>query len=301
MRIFMTGATGWIGSVVTQNLLDAGHMVCGLARSDASADALQRHGATALRGSLRDLDVLAKGARESEGVIHLGFTHDQDFGAAAELDRHVIGAFGDALAGSGKRFVGTSGTMVLTPGRLGTEDDDADPRSAASFRVPSEELALSLAGRGVRASVVRPAPTVHGDGDHGFVAQLVRIAREKGSSAYVGDGANRWPAVHRLDAARLFTLAAEQGGSGARYHAVGEDGVAFRSIATAIGKGLGVPCVSLTPAQAAEHFGRLAFLIGIDNPASHALTTERLVWRPVHTDLLTDLAGHGYFEAPSSQ
>ena len=300
MRIFITGATGWIGSPVTRDLLSSGHTVCGLARNDASADRLEQMGATALRGDLGDVDVLANGARDSDGVIHLGFAHDQDFKAAAQVDQAAIMALGDALTGSGKRFVGTSGTMVLTPGRMGSEDDAADPQSPASFRVPCEELALALAGREVRACVVRPAPTVHGDGDHGFMSMLVKTARARGVSAYVGDGANRWPAVHRLDAAHLFTLAFENGAPGARYHAVGEEAVTFRTIAEAIGRSLELPCASLSSAEAADHFGRLSFLVGVDNPASSALTTERLGWRPTHDGLLADLGGNAYFKEPAT-
>lgn len=298
MRVFVTGATGFIGSAAVRELLDAGHRVLGLARSDHAADLLARVGAEAHRGELSDLESLAAGARACDGVIHLGFVHDSgDFPAAAETDREAIAAIADALANSDKVFVGTSGTMVLAPGRLGTEDDAADPNSAASFRVPSERAALAMAERGVRASVVRPSPSVHGEGDKGFVPMLIKLAREKGVSAYVGDGFNRWPAVHRLDAAHLFRLALETGSAGARYHAVGDEGIAFRNIAEAIGRRLDVSVVSKPPEQAADHFGSLHFVVAADNPASNARTQKRLGWKPERPGLLRDLDGSHYFQA----
>ena len=297
MRVFVTGATGFIGSAVVRELLDGGHQVLGLARGDHATETLARLGADAQRGNLGDLGSLAAGARACDGVIHLGFVHDSgDFDAAAATDRAAIAAIGDALANSGKAFVGTSGTMLLTPGRPGTEDDVADPHSAASFRVASEREALAMAARDVRASIVRPSPSVHGDGDRGFIPMLVKLARDKGVSAYVGEGRNRWPAVHRLDAARLFKLALEQGQPGARYHAVGDEGIAFRQIAELIGRGLGVPIVSKLPDEAADHFGGLHFVVSADNPASSALTRERLGWTPKQPGLVAELQGPAYFQ-----
>lgn len=298
MRVFVTGATGFIGSAVVRELIDAGHQVLGLVRGDASAHALARLGGEPHRGKLEDTGSLVSGARACDGVIHLGFIHDAgSLAAAAGPDRLAIEALGDALANSGRPFVGTSGTMLLKPGRLGTEDDPADPASAAAFRVPSENAALAMATRGVRASVVRPAPSVHGKGDHGFIPTFIRIAREKGVSAYVGDGSNRWPAVHRLDAARLFRLALEKGAPGARYHAVGDEGVPFRDIADVIGRRLNVPVVAKSPEEAAEHFGWPAHFAAIDSPASNARTQDRLGWRPLQPGLISDLDQAHYFGA----
>jgi len=295
VRVFVTGATGFIGSAVVRELLGTGHQVLGLARSGQAAETLARMGAEAHRGELSDFGSLSAGARACEAAIHLGFVHDSgDFPAAAETDRRAIG---DALAHSGKVFVGTSGTMLLAPDRLGTEDDVADPGSAASFRVASEQAALAMAERGVRAMVVRPAPSVHGDGDKGFVPMLIKLARETGVSAYVGDGLNRWPAVHRLDAARLFRLALERGAAGARFHAVGDEGIAFREIAGVIGRRLDVPAVSKPPDEAADHFGPLHFVVSADNPASNARTRERLGWNPEQAGLIADLDGSTYFQA----
>ena len=298
MRVFVTGATGFIGSAVVRELIEAGHQVLGLARSDRAAGILARLGAEAHQGELSDLGSLGAGARACEAVIHLGFVHDSgDFPAAAATDREAITAIGDALANSDKVFVGTSGTMLLAPGRPGTEDDAADPHSAASFRVASEQAALAMAERGVRASVVRPAPSVHGEGDKGFVPMLIRLARDTGMSAYVGDGRNRWPAVHRLDAARLFRLALERGAAGARFHAVGDEGIAFREIAGVIGRRLDVPVMSKSPEEAADHFGPLHFVVSADNPASNARTRERLGWNPDQPGLMADLDGSHYFRA----
>lgn len=299
MRVFVTGATGFIGSAVVKELRNAGHYVLGLARSDASAAALARAGAEAHRGELSDHASLTAGSRASEAVIHLGFAHDSgDFHAAAAIDYAAIAAIGEALANSGKVFVGTSGTMVLSPGHIGTEEDPADAGSAAAFRVPSERAALAMAETGVRASVVRPSPSVHGLGDKGFVPMLIKLAREKGVSAYVGDGRNRWPAVHQLDAAHLFRLALEKGAAGARYHAVGDEGIAFRHIAEAIGRGLRIPVVSKASQEAADHFGPLTFVVAADNPASNARTGDWLDWKPQHPGLLADLEESHYFENP---
>jgi nucleoside-diphosphate-sugar epimerase len=298
MRVFVTGATGFVGSAIVQELMSAGHQVLGLARSAAAADALARLGVEAHRGELSDRESLAAGARACEGVIHTAFIHDfSQYKANAEIDRRAIEAIGAALAGSGHPFVVTSGTAGTTPGRLGTEDDAGDPRSVAAPRMPSEEAALALASQGVRASVVRLPPSVHGDGDHGFVPALIGIARQKGVSAHVGDGLNRWPAVHRLDAAHLFRLALEKGSAGARYHGVADEGVPVRDIADVISRRLNVPVVSKAPEEAADHFGFLGFFLGIDCPASSAQTQERLGWRPTQPGLIPDLDHARYFEA----
>jgi len=298
MRVFVTGATGFIGSAIVKELIGAGHKVLGLARSDESAKSLVAAGAEVHRGDLKDTDSLAAGAKSCDGVIHTGFIHDfGDIAVAAETDRRAIEAMGQALAGSGRPFVGTTGTMLLTPGRLGTEDDAADLNSAASFRVPNEELALSLASQGIRASVVRPAPTVHGEGDKGFIPTLIGVARDKGVSAYVGNGLNRWPAVHRLDTAHLFRLALENSTAGARYHAVADEGVPFREIAEVIGQQLNVPVIAKSPEEATDHFGWLSFVVATDNPTSNKLTQERLGWHPSQLGLIADLEMGHYFKS----
>lgn len=252
MRVFVTGATGWIGSAVVPELIGAGHEVVGLARSDASAAALAAVGAEAHRGSLDDLDSLRVAAGASDGVIHTAFKHDiafsGDFQGASDADLRTVETLGAALEGSGKPLVVTSGTSLIAPGRLGTEEDEPE----VGPRVASENAAVALAGRGVRSSVVRPSPSVHGKGDRGFVPILIGIAREKGVSAYVGDGTNRWPAVHRLDAARLYRLALEQAPAGSRLHAVAEEGVAVRDIARAIGRRLGLPVTSISRGRRAS-------------------------------------------------
>ncbi len=301
MRIFVTGATGFVGSAIVRDLIGAGYEVVGLARSDAAAASLTAAGAEVHRGSLEDLDSLRRGAAATDGVIHTGFIHDfSKFKAVCEIDRHAIEALGSALAGSNRPLIVTSGTALVTPGRLATEDNVPAADSSAFPRIASEEAALAVAAQGVRVSVVRLSPSVHGDGDHGFaagfVSTLISIAREKGVSAYVGDGLNRWTAVHRLDAAQLFRLALEKAAAGTRFHGVDEEGIAFRDIAEVIGRQLNMPVVAKSPEEAANHFGWLAAFAGLDCPASSKLTQEQLGWRPVQPSLLADLERGSYIQ-----
>jgi nucleoside-diphosphate-sugar epimerase len=305
MRVFVTGASGWIGSAVVPELLGAGHQVTGLARSDASADALAAAGAEVRRGSLDDLDVLRSAAEASDGVIHLAFDHEVafsgDFRGAAAANREAIEAFGAVLEGSGRPFVLASGLGGLAPGRVVTEQDghepvDPDVEGPAARRADAE-LTLSLADHGIRSSVVRLPPTVHGDGDQGFVAMLVGAARAKGVAGYLGDGANRWPAVHRLDAAQVFRLAWEKAAAGTTLHAVADEGVPVLALAEVIGRQLGVPVAAIDPDAAGEHFGWLAGLVGLDVPASSALTRALLGWQPTHPGLVDDLEKGHYFGA----
>jgi nucleoside-diphosphate-sugar epimerase len=290
MRVFVTGATGFIGSAIVRELIAVGHKVLGLARSDVAAASLAAAGADVHRGSLDDLESLRGGAAASDGVIHTAFIHDfSAYAAAAETDRRAVEVMLGALEGSDKPFVLTSGTMLLTPGKVGTEDDAASPTSPAGPRAASEVAVLAAAGRGVRASIVRLAPSVHDDGGYGFVTVLIGIAREKGVAAYVGDGLNRWPAVHRLDAAHLYRLALEKAPAGARLHAVVDEGVPVRDIAGVIGRRLNVPVVAKSPEEAVDHFGWFARVVSIDNPASSKLTRERLGWRPTQPALIPDL------------
>jgi nucleoside-diphosphate-sugar epimerase len=298
MRVFVTGATGFIGSAVVRELLDAGHQVVGLARSDASAAALTAAGAEPHRGTLDDLDSLRRGAAAADGVIHAAMDRTTaDYVDAARTDLRVIETLGEALAGSGRPFVATSGTIALSlnPGRLGTEDDDGDPSSPVAVRLPSEAAALSFAARGVRASAVRLPPSVHGRGDHGFVPALIAIARAKGVSAYPGDGVNQWPAVHRLDAARVFRLALESASPGERLHAVDDEGIPVRQIAEVIGRHLSLPVASLAREEIAGHFGFLGQLLALDVPASSEVTRKRLGWSPGQPGLLADLDEGHYF------
>ncbi|MEU3829021.1 NAD-dependent epimerase/dehydratase family protein [Streptomyces sp. SID486] len=305
MRIFVTGASGWIGSALVPDLIEAGHHVLGLARSDASADALAGAGAEVVRGTIDDLDVLRDAAAASDGVVHLAFKHEEAFGGdfqgAGEADRRAVDAIGDALAGTGRPFVLASGLAGLTPGRVATERDrPATGGSPVAIRAVTAEAVLALASRGVRSSVVRLSPTCHGDGDNGFMAALVAIAREKGVSGYVGDGANRWPAVHRLDAARLFRLAAEKAPAGSVLHGVAEEGVTIRDVAEVIGRHLGVPVASVAAEAAAGHFGWLGGFIALDVAASSTLTRELLGWAPAGPGLLADLDKGHYFHGPAA-
>ena len=288
MRVFVTGATGFIGTVVVQELIQAGHQVLGLARSEAGAEALAAAGAQVHKGDLQDLDSLRSGAAGSDGVIHLAFGHDfSKFKEMAETDRRAIEAIGATLAGSERPFVGTSGTLLVKPGQLATEDIPV-PDDHSVPRV-SEQTALSLVSKGIRASAVR-LPQVHDRDKAGRVSFLIAIAREKGVSAYIGDGRNRWAAVHRLDVPAVYRLALEKGPAGGVYHAVGEEGVSLKEIAEAIGRGLKIPVRSLSKDEAASHFGPLAMFVGMDGPASSVLTQQRLGWRPMQsTGLLADL------------
>jgi nucleoside-diphosphate-sugar epimerase len=296
MRVFITGASGFIGSAVVPELLSAGHRVLGLARSEASAKALAAAGAQAQRGDLNDPESLRAGAKDSEGVVHLGFIHDFDnYEASVRTDLRAIETIGSVLAGSGRPLVIASGTLGLAPGRVATEETPFDPK--VNPRAGNAVAALGLVQKGVRVSFVRLAPTVHGKGDHGFIRRLVDIARKKRVSGHIGDGASRWNAVHRLDAARLFRLALENAPAGSMLHAVGDEGVPTRRIAEIIGRKLGLPVASIAPAAAGPHFGWLGRFFAVDQPASSALTRERMGWNPTHPGLIEDLEDGHYFSS----
>jgi nucleoside-diphosphate-sugar epimerase len=301
MRVFVTGASGHIGSAVVPELIGAGHQVVGLARSDESAAKLEAAGAEAVRGNLDDIDTIKQASADADGVIHLAFNHEWmrtgGFGDAIEQDTKAVQAISEALAGSGKPFVGTSGTLMLAMNgisdRLGTENDAVQGEG----RVATENAIIALADQNIRSSVVRLPPTVHSYLDkHGFIPVLIGIAREKGVAGYVGDGANRWPAGHTLDAAVVYRLALEQAPAGTRLHATGDEGVPFKEIAAAIGKQLDVPAESVSPDDAAEHFSFLGGFVSLDGPVSNARTREVLGWEPTHETLLEDLAEDHYFE-----
>ncbi len=310
MRVFVTGASGWIGSAVVTELLGAGHHVVGLARSDASAESLAAAGADVRPGTIDDLDGLRAAADAADGVIHLAFKHELafsgDFQGAADADRRAVEAFGEALAGSDRPFLIASGTVGLAPGRVATEQDGHGPDPAAAAlgggpltRLGTAQFTLGLASRRVRSSVVRLPPTCHGEEDHGFMATLVGIARAKGVSGYLGDGSNRWPATHRLDTAPLFRLALEQAPAGSALHAVAEEGVPIRAVAEVIGRHLDLPVAAIAPEDAGEHFGFLSAFIGADVPASSEWTRELLGWQPTHPGLIDDLDQGHYFHPPA--
>jgi nucleoside-diphosphate-sugar epimerase len=289
MRVFVTGATGFVGSAVVQELLAHGHQVLGLSRSDAGAAQLEAAGAEVVRGVLEDTDVLARAAASADGVIHTAFNHDfSKFAENCELDRRAIEALGEGAVG--KPLLVTSGTARLAPGRLAVETD-IPAEGVGGYPRVSESTAAGLLVKSVKASTVRLAPSTHGPGDHGFVPMLIDIARRTGVSAYIDAGENRWSGVHRLDAAKVYRLAIERGAGGERYHAVADEGVPFREIAAAIGRGLGLPVES----RPAEHFGWFAMFAGMDAATSSAWTRETLGWTPTEAGLLEDIGAAGYF------
>jgi nucleoside-diphosphate-sugar epimerase len=306
MRVFVTGASGWIGSALVPELIAAGHEVTGLARSDASAAAIAEAGAHVRRGTIDDLDVLRDAAAASDGVIHLAFKHDLAFSGgfqhAADADRRAVETFGEALAGSDRPFVLASGLLGFSPGQVVTEEDEPSiPLGGGpGTRQGTAELTRSLASRGVRSSVLRLPPTVHGEGDHGFMATYATIARDKGVAGYVGDGSNRWPAAHRVDAANLFRLALEKAPAGSVLHPVADEGVPTRAIAEVIGRHLDLPVAAVPSEDAGERFGWLAPMFATDSPASSALTREWMDWQPTRPGLIDDLDKGHYFHTASA-
>ena len=318
MRVFVTGATGFIGFAIVKELLSAGHQVTGLARSEISGKKLVAAGARVQIGSVEDLDGLRRAASAADGAIHTAFYHkishiplglrlrvflggapggivQRFLAAAVATDRRALEAIAGSLSGTDRPLVATFGTLAMHPGRLATEDQAHDPDFFGAARAETENTLKTLASQGVRTSAIRLAPIVHGPGDHGFAPQLIQIARKKRQSAYVGDGLNRWPSIHQRDAARLFRLALEDGKPGGTYHGVAEEGIPFRDIAATIAQRLDVPTISKSPADAAKHFGFLAPFISIDNPTSSHLTEQRLGWSPIECALLSDLQDGDYF------
>lgn len=307
MRVFVTGASGWIGSHVVPELISAGHQVSGLARSEASAGALAAAGVEVYRGSLDDLDVVRGAAAASDGVIHLAFDHGKafsgDFQGAADADRRVIETIADVLAGGGRPLVIASGTLGVALGRVATEKDEPDAAllpGGPAKRSETAAFTASLASRGIRSVVVRLSPTVHGQGDYGFMARIIGIARDKGASGYIGDGSNEWPAVHVMDAAHLFRLALENAPAGSVLHAVADEGVPLREIAEVVGRKLNVPVASVALDDAPAHFTWLAGFLGMNSPASSLLTRERMQWQPTHPGLIEDLDTGHYFDRPAA-
>jgi len=319
MKVFVTGATGFIGSAVVKELIGAGHQVLGLARTDESAAKLEKMGAEVHRGSLEDLASLRSGAAASDGVIHLGFVHELGQASIAKrfgiifggftrgimtsfgqtivgIDVKAIEAIGSALAGTNRPFVNVLGTMSLKPGKLGTEKDALDPSSVGGIRSQSEKAMFALASKGIRPMVVCLPPTVHGDGDKAFMPAMIKAAKKNGVSAFVNDGVNRWPAVHRLDAAHLLRLVLENGVSGTRYHAVADEGVPVKEIASVIGRKLNLPVKGKSTKDAAKHFSWLSTFLAVDNPASSQWTQQQLGWKPSHPGLIADLEKGTYFE-----
>ncbi|MER7486160.1 SDR family oxidoreductase [Streptomyces sp. NPDC126497] len=304
MRVFVTGASGWIGSAVVPELISHDHQVAALARSDAAARALRKAGAEVVRGSLDDLDTLRGAAADSEGVIHLAFKHDAafsgDFKSAIAADRGVVTAIGAALAGTHRPFIATGGTPAV-PGRTATEHDgrptatDVVDDNSPAARAGTDEMVLALSSRGIRSAVLRLPRAVHGENDPGFITSLIATARDKGVSGYVGDGSQRWPVTHRLDTARAFRLALEKAPAGSLLNVVGQEGVTVRSIAESIARHLGVPNLSVPAENALEHFGWLGALVSLDQPASSAITRELLGWQPTYPTLLEDLDQGHYF------
>lgn len=294
MRVFVTGATGWIGTAVVKELRAAGHSVLGMAHSDAGADKLKAQGVEVYRGDLRDPKSLVEGVRATDATIHLAFHMDfSDFPKMNQIDRDAIRAMLDAMAGTDKAFVGTNGTLVVAhPGKLALETDESPPSSPLAIRLQAERLVLDASKRGVRGSVIRLAPTVHGAGDKGFIAMLIHIAREKRAAGYVDEGNNHWPAVHRDDAARLYRLAVESAPPGTVLHGTAEEGISMRDIAETISKGAGVPTKSVPAAEAGAHFGWLSMVVGLDNQASSEATRARLGWKPEQPGLLDDMRSH---------